>query len=138
MGSGYLFTCDKCGHKVATSGPWEFYRDKQGKRKDYGHPVPVSREAGRAGIHGLYGTLYCVECGKTCEVILVEFKTPAREAMDVLFGRCEPKAEYQKDDAVTCLDCGGADLILGPPEEGRVPCPKCKEGTLVGQMDWVS
>ena len=79
-----------------------------------------------------------MDCGKTCDVILVEFKTPAREATDVWSGRCEPKDEYQRDDAVTCPTCGGADLILGPLEERRVPCPKCKDGMLVGRMDWVS
>jgi hypothetical protein len=59
MGSWYKLKCDNCGYSVNTSGPWEFYRDSEGKRKPYGHPVPTSKEAEESGIHGLTGELYC-------------------------------------------------------------------------------
>jgi len=37
MGASYIHECDKCGYTFHTSGPWEFYRDREGKLKDYGH-----------------------------------------------------------------------------------------------------
>jgi len=70
MGAAYSHTCNECGHVVRTSGPWEFYRDKEGKRKPYGHPAPTSREAAEAGIYGLSAELYCPECGKTYDIII--------------------------------------------------------------------
>jgi len=36
MGASYIHECDKCGYTFHTSGPWEFYRDREGKLKDYG------------------------------------------------------------------------------------------------------
>lgn len=45
MGGFWDCVCDNCGYKVETSGPWDFYRDTEGKRKTYGHPKPYSREA---------------------------------------------------------------------------------------------
>ena len=45
MGASYIYECDKCGYTFHTSGPWEFYRNREGKLKDYGHPSPKSREA---------------------------------------------------------------------------------------------
>jgi len=45
-----------------TSGPWEFYRDEEGRRKPFGNPVPISKGAAERGIYGLSGKLYCPNC----------------------------------------------------------------------------
>lgn len=138
MGAAYTLECDTCGHAVHTSGPWEFYRDAQGRRRAYGHPTPSSREAKESGIHGLSGELYCLTCDRTSDVILVEFKAPTSDTLAVWFGRCEPKDECGQEDAVRCPRCGGTDMILEPPEDREVTCPRCQQGKLAGQMDWIS
>lgn len=40
MATYCLWKCDSCGYTVETNGPHEFYRDAQGERERYGHPVP--------------------------------------------------------------------------------------------------
>lgn len=65
MGAWYAHKCDNCQFEVHTDGPWEFYRDKKGRRKIYGHPEPASQEAAECGIAGLTGRLYCPKCGNT-------------------------------------------------------------------------
>lgn len=138
MGAQYSLKCDRCGFHVTTSGPWEFYRDEKGRRKKYGHPTPASEEAAEAGIYGLYGNLYCRQCGRTYQLILTEFKKPSRNALDVWSGQCEPKGKYQEEGAVHCPECGREDLVLRPHPEERFPCPACEDGTLTGTMDWIS
>ena len=78
MGAHYTYRCEACGHEVSTSGPWEFYRDEQGRRQAYGHPVPCSKEAARRGVYGLSGELYCPTCDRVFDLVLVEFKQPVR------------------------------------------------------------
>ena len=138
MGAGYVHKCDKCGYSISTSGPWEFYLDSTGKRKPYGHPTPISREAKKRGIYGLSGELYCVDCNMTFDLILVEFKKPSLDALSVWGGRCELKDEFNDEGAVKCPKCGGRNLILGPVEDGEITCPRCKEGELVGAIEWIS
>jgi len=138
MGAAYSHTCNECGHVVRTSGPWEFYRDKEGKRKPYGHPAPTSREAAEAGIYGLSAELYCPECGKTYDIIIVEFKEPTSDTLRLWSGQCEPKDDFKEEGAVRCPGCGRSDLILGPVEDPHLKCPRCKYGNLIGKMDWIS
>lgn len=138
MGAGYIHKCDKCDFSVHTSGPWEFYRDDKGRRKAYGHPDPISEEAESNGIYGLSGNLYCPDCNKTFDLILVEFKKASMDGLSVWSNKCEPKDEYKQDDAVKCPDCGNKNLILEYNENMEVICPKCKEGKLVGKMEWIS
>ncbi|MFC2000397.1 hypothetical protein ACFLXE_06545 [Chloroflexota bacterium] len=138
MGASYLHKCSACSYSLRTSGPWEFYRDKKGERKDYGHPRTTSREAEKRGIFGLSGELYCPTCDGTFDLILVEFKKPARDSLSVWGGRCEPKDEFYDEGAVRCPECGNIDLVLGPAEDMELTCPRCKEGQLIGEMEWVS
>ena len=138
MGAEYSHKCNKCGYFVSTSGPWEFYRDSKGDRKFYGHPVPISDEARQRGIYGLSGELYCSNCDETFDLILVEFKKPSQDSSSVWSGKCEPKNEFKGEGAVKCPKCGSTNLILGPVEDREVACPRCKEGKLVGKMEWIS
>ena len=112
MGAWYTHKCDNCDYEVHTEGPWEFYRDKKGRRKMYGHPGPASQEAADCGIAGLTGRLYCPECDKVSEVVLVEFKKPAGKSLEVWGGMAEPLDEYKKEDAVKCPKCGNTKLVF--------------------------
>jgi len=76
MGAGYIHVCSDCGYSVSTSGPSEFYRDREGKRKIYGHPDPLSFEALERGIYGFSGEVYCPNCDKVFDLVLVELKKP--------------------------------------------------------------
>jgi len=123
---------------VCTSGPWEFYRDSEGVRKPYGHPVPASEEARRRGIHGLSGVLYCPDCDRVSDLILVEFKKPSQDGLSVWAGTCEPKDEFKTKGALACPNCGNKKLVLEPVEGREVTCPRCKEAILEGRMEWIS
>ena len=76
MASGYVYRCDDCGYSVRTSGPHEFYRDKKGRRKPYGHPTPASREAEQRGIYGFSAEMYCPHCDQVYDVIMFERDEP--------------------------------------------------------------
>jgi len=134
----YLHKCHICGYTVSTSGPWEFYRDAPGKRKTYGHPVPLSQEAAQAGIHGLSAIVYCAVCDKSFDVVLVEFKQPCRRPLSVWLGECEPKEEFKEEDVVKCPDCGNTRLVFGEYENADTRCPRCKQGKLVARLEWIS
>jgi ribosomal protein S27E len=139
MGAEFVHKCDKCGYSVSTSRPWEFYCDNKGMRKQYGHPVPFNKEAENAGIYGLTANVYCEKCDKVIRnIILVEFKKPARESLSVWAGKCEPKDEYKGRRAVMCPKCGNSNLILEPVKDREVTCPRCKEGKLMGEMVLIS
>ncbi|TET77632.1 hypothetical protein E3J38_09685 [candidate division TA06 bacterium] len=138
MGAKYVYRCDKCSYSVCTSGPWEFYRDTQGNRKPYGHPEPTSEEARLRGIYGLSGDLYCSDCGKVFDLIVVEFKKPSHDSLSVWSCRCEPKDEFKQQGMVKCPECGNTHLILEPDNEKPIACPRCKEGRLTGAMEWIS
>ena len=131
MGTIYTLKCDHCGYEITTSGPWEFYRDENGKIKPYGHPIPASAEAMERGVYGLMADMYCPKCGKIRRVVLVEFDEPCEDTLMIWSGRCE-----EEKMEVKCPVCGNTHLIL-EPEEG-IKCPKCGKGTLTIQSVLVS
>ncbi len=138
MGAWYSHKCDNCSYEVQTDGPWEFYRDKNGKRKPYGHPIPCSTEAEESGIAGLSGSLYCSKCDHVSEMILVEFKKPTNEKLHVWDGRLEPEDKYKKEGAVKCPKCGNTDLLFGENNEIEFKCPRCKKGKFKSTMTMIS
>jgi hypothetical protein len=138
MGSGFNLVCDNCQYSVETSGPWEFYRDEKGRRQDFGHPSPVSDEAARRGVYGLFGKLYCSTCNKVVTVILVEFTEPCRDSLKLWSGECEPQEKFLKDDAVVCPKCKSKYLILEPDNDHPPSCQKCGKGLLIGAHSWIS
>lgn len=138
MGAGFTHKCSHCGYSISTSGPWEFYRDSQGNRKPYGHPVPISEEAEKQGIHGLSGELYCPNCDKVFNLILVEFKNPSNDTLSIWSGRCEPKEEFRQENMVKCPECGNTNMILEPVKDKVIICPRCKVGHFMGYMEWIS
>ncbi len=133
MASFIKLVCTECGYEVETSGLHEFYRDKSGKRKLYGHPIPTSKEAEERGIYGFSAELYCPICDEVFDLIVVEYKRPCKEELNYLkvwFDMVEPKDEYREDDEVRCPKCGNTELILEPEEDEEVKCPRCKRGIL--------
>lgn len=138
MGAKFRHKCDRCGHCVFTSGPWEFYRDSKGNRKPYGHPVPTSEDAKQRGIYGLSGDIYCPKCDKVFDLVLVEFVKPALDSLMVWAGGCEPRGEFKREGAVKCPLCDSIDLILETSENREVLCPRCKAGKLLGGVEWIS
>lgn len=135
MGAAYSHTCGTCGHSVSTSGPWEFYRDAAGERHEYGHPVPVSEEAARAGIAGLSAELWCPHCDRVHDLVVVEFEQPAGSGFEAWAGGAMPKEEYRREGAVRCPDCGAVDLVLGESEQAD--CLRCGGG-MRSEMAWIS
>lgn len=71
MGSGYVHTCHACGYAVKTSGPWEFFRDRDGQRQFAGHPG-YSVEALPAGIAGYTARIYCPDCDTESEIVVLD------------------------------------------------------------------
>ncbi len=138
MGAGYTLHCNACNYSVETSGPWEFYRDENGRCHEYGHPVPVSEAAAERGVYGFFGKLYCSTCDKVVDVILVEFKEPCRDHYLIWLGDHEPQEKYLDEDAVRCPVCENRFLILEPDNDHAPSCPRCGKGVLIGGMEWVS
>ena len=135
MGAGFIIRCSKCGYSVSTSGPWEFYRNWRGKKKPYGHPVPISWWARRRGIYGLLEILYCPHCDETFDVIVSEFKKPIKNGSSPWGDEHELKDEF-KDKVPQCPKCGHSDMMLVPGENDEITCPRCKEGILEGTHEY--
>ena len=126
MPAGYIHLCHQCGYEVNTSGPWEYYLDNQGNRQPYGHPIPLTEEAEAQGISGYTAQVYCSTCGKTVEVIWEKWDYPNQF----------PGPEELKNPPPCCPQCQNADLVLDPVP--GVMCPKCQQGNLQGELDYIS
>ena len=133
MGEYYEHACNKCSYFVATSGPWEFYRDDKGKREFYGHPSPLSEEAIKRGVCGMSGDLLCPHCGIVYDIILVEFREPHADKASAWKAYSNRDEQITSEDMTKCPGCGETDLILEPPEGRGVSCPHCKRGKLMGK-----
>lgn len=136
MGSWYTYSCNKCGKTYKTSGPWEFFRDKKGRIKQYGHPVPLSREAEKAGVHGLTGNVLCLDCGQEARgLVLCEYKSPVKDEYKLRMwaGQVELK-DKSKKQVPQCPGCGSEKMVLSPPRDRRkkLKCPGCGKGNLDG------
>jgi hypothetical protein len=138
MGCWFNWECDSCEYEFTTEGPWEFYRDERGRRRDYGHPSPASPEAEQRGIYGFWGKLYCPDCDAVKNVIIVEFREPCRGALGAWFGGSEPRPEYASGDRPVCPKCKGKRLMMDMALDETFPCPRCRKGRIRGSMGPVS
>ena len=136
MATFFSHTCENCGYSVHTSGPHEFYRDSDGNRKQYGHPVPLSEEAKQRGIYGSSGILYCAKCDEVVDVITFEYEKPIKSDGVGWSGPGIPKYEYKEEKPIKCPKCGGQDLI--PSEDEEVACPRCRKGKLIGKVEFIT
>ncbi len=128
MASFFTHRCDQCGYEVETSGPHEFYRDEKGEIRWYGHPVPASEEARKAGVHGLIHTCYCPKCDKKFNHIVLEFPKPVavdRRKDSPWFHLNEGKTNQ---NPLKCPDCGNTEIVF---DKSDVDCPRCQKGKLV-------
>ena len=143
MGQIKKIYCSECGFATQTRGLDEFYRDKNGDAKFYGHPKPASEEAIEAGFLGFMADVLCLGCGKTIQnYIMKELVHPVKEGEDTI--NCEVKKKYSPKGNL-CPNCNGKLVFMlrekNPDKEpdvdtlGTVKCPKCKNGIL--RQTWV-
>jgi hypothetical protein len=135
MGAGYRHTCDKWGYSVSTTGPYEFYRDRFGQRKVYGHPHAISEEARERGIAGFAAKMFCTSCDEVVDVILQDFPTTLDRPLDAWLGASNTRLQGAQ---ARCPDCGSPELLLGGRDDAIVACPRCQRGNLVGKLEWIS
>ena len=112
MAAYHEWKCEKCGWEVRTSHSHEFYIDKNGQRKGYGHPSPHSKEAEEQGVKGLLIYGYCPKCDKVTEAVVREFDKPLYE------GWWHTKGQEKEPVCETC----GTQLVESFMDK---PCPKC-------------
>ena len=127
MGFATIWKCSRCGYKVTTSGDWEFYRDSRGHRRPYGHPVPMSMIAERAGVKGFTRKGYCPNCHITKKVIVKEFENP-------IYGSPWKSELPAVDYEPICPSCG---IELKEDLEGSI-CPICSQGYLLVHDRYIS
>jgi hypothetical protein len=141
MGSWYTYSCDKCGRTYNTSGPWEFYRDKKGQIKQYGHPVPCSKEAEEAGVQGLTANVLCLDCGRESRgLVLCEYQSPVKDEYKFrMWGGMVKLKKGTEEKDPQCPGCGSPKILLSPSPDRRrkVKCPSCKKGHLKGICNMV-
>ena len=133
MATFFTSLCDTCGYGFESSGLHEFYRDSSGDLKDYGHPLPSSKEAKEAGGLGLYARAWCMTCDKHVGVIVREFEHPLGPDDSVWARRAVP----DKQVAVVCPACGDSNPVMGDTPLGMdFPCPKCGGTIHVEKVRW--
>lgn len=120
MATYYQWKCESCSYMVETDGPHEFYIDSHGQRQRYGHPLPRSDEAEKAGVSGLTTVAYCPVCDEVHEVVIEQFDPPRN------FITCWLGAHNLIEPA--CPECGNTLLDELPD----VPCPRCASGKFTG------
>lgn len=136
MAAGTRWKCTHCGYKVTTSGLHEFYRDSEGTRKPYGHPLPNSVEAAECGIRGFSKRAYCPACDAIRDVVVMEFDDSTGPG-----GAWKRALEVAK----AYSDIGGLFECICPEcktklleELADVECPRCKQGVFKYEINWVS
>jgi hypothetical protein len=115
MGCWSKYRCTKCGLEITTSGYWEFYRDKNGTCKPYGHPSPISAEATKQGCKGFYIEWYCSQCKEIRNVILKEFEQPCFDS---------PYGQLSMTDRVFNFSCDKCGDVL-KEDLKKENCPVC-------------
>ena len=127
MATFWHHRCDTCGYTFDTSGSHEFYRDKAGRLVDFGHPLPSSREAAKAGVAGFYGRMWCLQHDVNVEVIIQEFRNP----VDRFAGIWTPGKHPEKHVIIACPSCGDDEPVMGDRPFGPgIRCPKCIGGSI--------
>jgi len=127
MATFWHHRCDTCGYEFDTSGSHEFYRDKEGRLVDFGHPLPSSHEAVEAGVAGFYGRMWCLQHDVNVRVVIQEFLEP----VDRFAGIWTPGKHPEKQVSIACPSCGDDEPVMGErPFGSKIRCPKCIGGTI--------
>jgi predicted nucleic-acid-binding Zn-ribbon protein len=133
MATFFTSLCETCGYGFESSGLHEFYRDCDGELRDYGHPLPSSKEAEAAGVRGLYARAWCMTCDKHVDVIVREFERPLGPDDSVWARGTVP----EKQVAAVCPACGDDNPVTGDTPFGMdFPCPKCGGTIHAEKVRW--
>jgi hypothetical protein len=130
LSSAYRYRCDYCSLEFKTSGPWPFFRDEQGR-------TLIAKEAHRKGACGLLAEVFCLQCCRPSQVVLVERGGREVGAAPPEGRRGAAAGEPAATDArwpSRCPRCGSDRLLLAPDLETEVPCPACGQGHLRGRV----
>ncbi len=127
MTAEYIHVCYECGYSVFTSGPWEFSRVSDEPRYN------IEKDEFK-GIDGLSGNVYCPECDKVYDIILIEYEKPVHTNFQAWSNWSNPGADFLKEHAIKCPICSNSDLIMEPNELVHTPCPHCHKGFLNGEI----
>ncbi|MFW6287237.1 MAG: hypothetical protein ACOC2J_00630 [bacterium] len=144
MGENYTYQCSECEKKFNTSGPWEFYRNKEGKRMPYGFPGPLTQEARLRGVEGFFADMLCLDCGNEVNVIIEEFnRRPVESKGFKGFSKFLSMIKKEKEGKIRCPNCKSTNLFLSEKgkitvenKETGVACPDCGEGKLILVDQW--
>ena len=155
----FKFECEKflCGYYFTTSGDWEFYRDKEGNKKQYGHPSALNEEAERRGVWGYSAFMHCLDCDNKSEIIVSEIPNCFREKgfvwewpwrnrvwFRIFYYLLSRSYKIERKLNVKCPHCESLNLISHSEsweayklkeKIQKVSCPKCKEGFLKWQRE---
>jgi hypothetical protein len=125
MATFYGSICGSCGYRFSSSSPHEFWRDRNGVLRDYGHPRASSPDAERAGVHGIYSRMWCLNCETNVDVVTREFEHPV--ARHGLWRLLLTGGAPEKRVSVVCPICSeDIGLVVGTQPFGEeFPCPKC-------------
>jgi hypothetical protein len=133
MPFGYDWQCNHCSNQIRTSGLWEFYRDALGLRHHYGHPAPVSQDAIKSGVKGLYGEWYCPECREVRNIVAIEFDSPKDGSFKANVAGLE--GIDQKEYPAICDRC---KTPLKSYLDKSDICPKCNKGYFIEYSRFMS
>ena len=134
MAGGCDYKCNHCGYKVSTSSPHEFYRDSEGNRKIYGHPVPFSEEAMHYGVKGLSMMSYCPKCDAVRDVVMVEFDGPTG-VLDAFKSGLDVMRAYESIGGLASAVCPECQTRL-LDNLISLECPRCKKGVFELATCW--
>src|SRR5687767_15662474 len=124
MPYAYLYQCDRCETDVEIVLAREFRTEADGRRVDYEYPPPEFYEWPPRRVSGLWSRLWCPQCRRNREHVLVELEDPAEHPVQAFLA-----AEARKltgADSGPCLDCGTMLLV----DLDEAPCPACADGKL--------
>lgn len=129
MATFVKYNCNHCGMDYNLSGPHEFYRNDIHEVIRFGHPVPRSLEAKKAGVFGLYNEMFCFNCKKIVNVIALELETPIEgDKYSYIWIAWKDEEKYpRKEIQIECPDCKSKDVSS---DLTSINCPICDEGNL--------
>ncbi len=131
MPYAYLYQCDRCEADIEIVLAREFRRDSDGRRVDYEYASPDLYEWPPKRVAGLWSRLWCPQCRRNREHVLVELDQPAEHPVQAFLA-----AEARKltgAESGICSECGSGLLL----ELEGLQCAACAAGhmRLIGDYE---
>ena len=124
MPYAYLYQCDRCDADVEIVLAREFRLDSEGRREDYEYPAPDVYEWPPKRVAGLWSRLWCPQCRRNREHVLVELDEAAEHPVQAFLAA---EAQHMTGaESGPCPECGVKLLVT----LDEAPCPHCSDGTL--------